>query len=58
MADPFNIEIIGAINYEPNPANPSEPQKNVEISKFDKKWEWNFWYSPDNGSCTKTKGLI
>jgi len=39
MADPFNIEIIGAINYEPNPANPSEPQKNVEISKFDKKWE-------------------
>jgi hypothetical protein len=40
MVDPFNIEIIGEkFDYENNPANPQQPQKNVEISKFENKWD-------------------
>lgn len=39
MNDPFNIEFVGdKFDYEKNPADPSNPQKELEVSKFKATW--------------------
>ena len=41
MVDPFSSEIVGEkFDYEPNPSDPSNPQKTVEIAKFESSWQW------------------
>jgi hypothetical protein len=40
MVDPFSSEIVGEkFDYEPNPSDPSNPQKTVEIAKFESSWQ-------------------
>ena len=36
MVDPFGIEIQGNLDYEQNPSDPSNPQKTVILSPFEK----------------------
>ena len=39
MEDPFGIEFLGEkFDYEKNPADPSNPQKELEISTFKSSW--------------------
>jgi len=39
MNDPFNIEFVGErFDYEKNPADPTNPQQELEISPFKSSW--------------------
>ncbi len=38
MEDPYNTEIVGVMDYEQNPSDPTHPQKTLAVSKFESTW--------------------